>query len=118
MAGGTDNVVAYISAGLKAAGMRSRVIGNNIANLNRANFRRSDIRFDELVAKALEGADDAELAKAVYQPKLDPVDGRGNDVNLDTEIGEMMKNGAKAQVYLRALAKVYSQIDLAVRDRF
>jgi len=116
MARGID-IGEYIAAGIKATGIRSRVISNNIANLSRSGFRRSDVQFDELLAKALEGAEAPELEKFVYQPKRWPINERGNDVDLDTEIGEMMKNSAKARVYLRTLVKVYDRMELAMSDR-
>jgi len=116
MARGID-ISDYIAAGIKATGIRSRVINNNIANMSRSGFRRSDVRFGKLLAKALEGAEDTDLEKLVYQPKRWPINERGNDVDLDTEIGEMMRNSAKARVYLRTLAKVYGRIELAMSDR-
>jgi flagellar basal-body rod protein FlgB len=116
MARGID-ISDYIVAGLKAAGLKSRVISNNIANMTRPGFRRSDVRFEKLLAKALEGAEGPKLAEAVHQPRQGPINERGNDVDLDVEIGEMIKNSARTRVYLRTLAKVYDRIELAMRDR-
>ncbi len=116
MAGGID-IGDHIAAGLKAVGLHSRVISNNIANMTRPGFRRSDVRFEKLLAKALEGARNSELAEEVYQPRLGPINERGNDVDLDAEIGAMIRNSTKARVYLRALAKVYDRMELAMRDR-
>ena len=116
MANGTG-ITEHILAGLRAVGLRGRVIGNNLANLSTRNFRRSEVRFQNVLAKALEGAPDAELEGEVYQPKAWAVDEKGNDVDLDTEIGEMMRNSAQGRVYLRTLSKIYDQMEAAVRDR-
>ena len=117
---GRSNVIAYLEAGLRAAGLRAKVIGNNIANLNTPGFRRSEVLFEQLLAKAIARGGQADLADVrpvIHQPRSSPVAGNGNDVDLDREVGEMIKNGEKSRVLLRALAKVYSQMELAVRDR-
>jgi flagellar basal-body rod protein FlgB len=116
MAGRID-ISDYIAAGLKVTGLQSRVISNNIANMTRPGFRRSEVHFQELLAKALEGAEAPELAEGIYQPRRGAVNERGNDVDLDAEIGEMIRSSTKARVYLRALAKVYDRLELALRDR-
>ena len=110
-------ITDYISAGLKAVGLQSQVIGRNVSNLNTRGFRRGDVQFDELLAKALEGAGGEELESHIFQPKLLPLNERGNDVSLEGEMGEMVKNGVKARVYLRTLAKIYTQMEMAIRDR-
>lgn len=118
MAGGAG-IEAYLAAGLKAAGLRGRVIANNVANLTTPGFRRGEVRFEELLARALSSdrrADPASLAAEVLQPKNTPINAAGSDVDLDIEVGEMVKNGAKTGVYLRTLAKVYRQMELAMRD--
>ena len=113
-------VIEYLQAGLKAAGLRGKVIGNNIANFHTPNFRRGEVRFEELLAKALKGgreADPADVRAEVLQPQNTPLDGKGNDVSLEVEIGEMVKNGARSRVYLRTLAKLYRQMEMAMQDR-
>ena len=44
-----------------------------------------------------------------------PVDARGNDVSLDVEVGELVKNAAMTKTYLRLLNKVYRQMELAIQ---
>jgi flagellar basal-body rod protein FlgB len=118
MAGRTD-IIGYLEAGLKAAGLRGKVIGNNIANLDTPGFRRSEVRFEDLLAKAMDGGavDLADVAPKVYQPRNTAVAGGDNDVDLDKEVGEMIENGARSRVFLRAMAKLYSQMELAIRDK-
>ncbi len=38
----------------------------------------------------------------------------GNDVSLEKEVGEMVKNTLKYKTYIRLLKKKYLQIELAI----
>ena len=57
------------------------------------------------------------LSAQIVQPANTPVDENGNDVSLDQEVGEMIRNGAKSRVFLRGLVKLYTQMELAARDK-
>jgi flagellar basal-body rod protein FlgB len=106
-------------AGLKGTGVRQTVIANNIANLYTPGFRRSDARFETLLANAVDEHKTVDLESDdswIVSPHTDPVNEMGNDVDLDTEVGEMAKNGALYKTYLRLLGRTYRQIDLAMRD--
>ncbi len=117
MAGGTD-VVHYIEAGLKASSTRGRVIAGNIANLNTRGFRRSEVAFEETLRRLIEsGGDAGDLEPTVFQPRTTPINEHGSDVNMDLEVGQMIQNGLKGKVYMRTLAKLYDQMELAIRDR-
>jgi len=114
------SIVTHLEAGLKAAGLRGKVIANNLANLNTPGYRRSEVRFEELLSRAMAAGSDAEVRgvkAALYQPQSTPINDQGSDVNLDLEIGLMVKNGAKSRVLLRTLAKMYRQMELALSDR-
>jgi flagellar basal-body rod protein FlgB len=114
------SVVDYLEAGLKAANLRGKVTSNNIANMETPGFRRSDVRFEQLLAKAMSGGKEADLAAVapqIVQPQTADLNEQGNDVSLDVEMGELIKNGLQSRVYLRTLAKIYSQIDMAIADR-
>jgi flagellar basal-body rod protein FlgB len=112
--------VDYLEAGLKAVNLRSKVISNNVANMETPDFRRSEVRFEQLLAKAMSGGKEANLeavAPRVVQPLSEGLNDKGNDVSLDVELGELIKNGLQTRVYLRTLGKIYSQIDMAIADR-
>jgi hypothetical protein len=36
---------------------------------------------------------------------------------MEVETGELIRNTLQSRVYLRTLAKIYSQVDLAIQDR-
>jgi flagellar basal-body rod protein FlgB len=118
MAGGPD-IIGYLEAGLKAAGLRGKVIAHNVANLNTPGFRRSEVRFEDLLARAMDAGEiDLEGVRAqVFQPHKAALGGDGNDVDLDKEVGQMIENAARSSVFLRALAKLYDQMELAASER-
>lgn len=118
MADGT-RITGLLEAGLRAAGLRSKVIAHNIANLETPNFRRGEVRFEELLANALDAGKDLDLdgLKAqIVQPRTTPVNGAGNDVGLETEIGQMVENSAYYKTYVRTLNRIYKQMEMAMRD--
>jgi flagellar basal-body rod protein FlgB len=103
---------------LAVTSLRSKAIANNIANMSTPGYRRLAVRFEELLAEAADGGRDIDLdgiAPELFQPMNTPVDARGNDVNLDVEVGELIKNGAMTKTYLRLLNKVYRQMELAIQ---
>ena len=113
----TNSVVDLLEAGIRAEHLRQTAIANNIANLETPGYRRIDVKFEELLAKALgsPGAVDlSEIQPQIYRPRQTPVDSNGNDVNLETEVGQMVKNALRHKTYIRLLNKKYSQIELAM----
>ena len=113
----TSNIVDFLEAGIKAENLRQKAIANNIANLETPGYRRIDVKFEELLAKALDslGAVDlSEIESQIHQPKQTPVKSNGNDVNLETEVGEMVKNTLRHKAYVRLLSKKYKQMELAM----
>lgn len=111
-----NRIVELLQAGLKTTSLRSQVIANNIANLETPGYRRKAVDFEACLAEALQSpsSDLADVQAEVVEPQVTPVDASGNDVNLDTEIGEMVKNATMHQTYLRLLAKTYRQMEQAI----
>ncbi len=114
------NMINYIEAGLKAEGIRQKAIANNVANMNTPGYRRIDLRFEELLAKAIESngrIDVSEIKPEFYQPKTTPVKTNGNDVSLDMEVGAMVKNSLRHQAFMMLLKKKYAQFSAAINVR-
>jgi flagellar basal-body rod protein FlgB len=112
------DITSALEAGLKAANLRNKVVANNLANLNTPGYRRSQVEFEDLLGEAMEsrkGGDLDSLEPKVVQPTDTQADATGNNVDLDTEVGEMVKNGAAYKTYLRILNKLYRQMDFAIR---
>ena len=114
------NVVGYLEAALKAAGVRGKAIASNLANLNTPGFRRSSVEFEKYLAEAMKSKrpiDVAEIQAKILQPMTTPVDGQGNDVSLEMEIGDMIRNGALYKTYVRLLSKLYDQMEFAINGQ-
>ncbi len=110
-------ITDLLGAGLAATQMRGKAIANNIANLNTAGYRRYDVKFEELLAEQLDRTGTADLDKIApetFQPMTTPVGANGNDVELEREVGQMIKNGAMYQSYMRMLKKTYGQMEMAI----
>lgn len=110
-------MISWLEAGLKAAGLRGRVLANNIANLNTPGYRRKVVEFEKLLTKALGGGDPGAVAAKLVQAQDTPVKPNGNDVDLDVEVGALIKNSALFKTYMRVLAKRYQQMELAMRQQ-
>ncbi len=113
----TNSIVELLEAGLRAESLRQRAVANNVANLETSGYRRIDVKFEELLAKALNssgGIDLKEIEPEIFQPKKTPIKSNGNDVNLETEVGELVKNTLRHKVFIRLLNKKYRQIEMAI----
>ena len=113
-----SNIFDIIEAGIQAESLRHRAISNNVANLQTPEYRRLDVKFRELLAKALDSpgsVDLSEIEAQLFQPKNTPVKSNGNDVSLEVEIGEMVKNTLRHKTYIRLLQKKYRQMEMAIK---
>jgi flagellar basal-body rod protein FlgB len=108
--------ITLLEAGLKAASLKESVIANNIANIDTPGFRRGDVRFQNLLAAALEhgGAGVSEIEPEIVQPMTTPVSENGNDTSMDLEVGELIKNSGQYKVYMRLMNKLYQQLGQAI----
>ena len=115
---GDMQVMQLMEAGIKAESARQKAIASNIANMNSPGYRRLDIRFEEILAKELKRSDriDVEgLEAEIYQPNSTAVKPNGNDVALDMEVGEMVKNSLRHRTFMAVLKKKYQQMQLAIK---
>ena len=112
-----NDIIDIVGAGIKAESLRQKAIANNVANLQTPGYRRVDVNFQDLFAKALDSSGSVDLSNVeaeIYQPQNTVVKSNGNDVSLETEVGEMVKNNLRHKTYIRFLQKKYQQIDLAM----
>ncbi len=113
------NIDDYLIAGLKTASMRGAVIANNIANLETPGYRRRDVEFETMLASAMSRGKEIDLddiQPRIFQPMNTQVNSSGNDVNIELEVGQMIKNSARYKTYMRLLSKLYSQMQLAIQS--
>ena len=112
-----NNVIELLSAGLKATDLRSKVIANNIANLGVPGYRRMDVKFESLLGEAIDSASAKpvdQIRPEIFEPRTTPIGANGNDVSLESEIGELIKNSGRYKTYLRLIGKLYRQMEAAI----
>lgn len=112
-----NNIVDFLEAGIHAESLRQKVIANNVANLQTPGYRRFDVKFEQLLAKSLDSNGAADLCEAtpqIHQPKQTAVKANGNDVNLEGEVGEMVKNTLRHKLFVRLLQKKYMAMQAAM----
>jgi flagellar basal-body rod protein FlgB len=111
-----NEIFDIIGAGIKVEGLRQKTIANNVANLQTPDYRRVDVKFQDILAQAL-GSDDKnvnDFDPEIFQPGETSVKSNGNDVNLEMEVGQMVKNSLRYKTYIKILEKKYQQIDMAI----
>jgi flagellar basal-body rod protein FlgB len=114
------DIVGLLESGIRAEDTRQRTIASNIANLETPGYRRLDVRFEELLTKALRsrhatGAGD--VKPEVFEPTGTTVKANGNNVNMEMEIGALVKNASRQTAFVRLLRKKFSQIESAITIR-
>jgi flagellar basal-body rod protein FlgB len=112
------NMLDFLEAGMRLGDTRQKAIANNVANMNTPGYRRYDVDFQDVLTKAIDSGrkpDEADMEAALFQPKNTPVNMSGNDVSMETEVGEMVKNSLMHQAYTLLLKKKYEQMRAAIQ---
>jgi len=107
----------YLEVGLQATGLRQSVIANNIANMGTPGFRRHAVPFEEVFAQALAKGEPVRmdgLLRNIHRPMTNPVNEHGNDVQLEAEVADLLRNGLLYKTYARLLGRRYQQMELAM----
>ena len=110
-------IAEYLQAGLRASGLRQAVIASNIANMATPGFRRSTLPFEKTFAEALAAGkpiDHEAVLDHIVQPRTGALNTFGNDVQLDTEVGDLIQNSMLYKTYARLLNRMYRQMELAM----
>lgn len=114
------NVIDLLRAGIRAEEIRQQTIASNIANIETPRYRRVDVKFEELVTKALKNSGEVNLDKIepeVFEPRNTRVKANGNDVDLNKEVGELVKNSLRHTAYTRLLGRKFQLIEQAINVR-
>jgi flagellar basal-body rod protein FlgB len=114
------DIVGLLESGIRAEETRQRTIASNIANLETPGYRRLDVRFEELLTKALRSrhaADTGDVKPEVFEPEGTTVKANGNNVSMEMEIGALVKNASRQTAFVRLLRKKFSQIESAITIR-
>ena len=111
------DIVGLLEAGIRAESLRQKTIASNMANIETPGYKRLDVNFEEVLAQAIRSSDVTDIQDMepeIYQPQNTPVRSNGNDVNLEAEIGEMIKNSLRQKAFMRLLSSKYRQIESAI----
>ena len=107
---GTDN---YLQAAMSGLAARQRAIANNVANVDTPGFKASEVRFEDVLSKAVKGAkpgtsvNQSALNAAARSTSLDDATATradGNNVDIDQQM-EML---SEANLNYSALTQVMS----------
>lgn len=111
-------VINLLETAMTAEGLRQQAVASNVANINTNGYRRVDVNFEAALTKAMSKTENPTgdaIKMEFYETKNSPINEFGNDVNLDSEVGEMVKNSLKHHAYMSLLKKKYQQMDNASR---
>ena len=114
----SGSIVDLLEAGMKAENLRQKTIASNIANIETPGYRRLDIKFEETLTKALASGGSGNLGAVeaeIHQPQDTPIKSNGNDVSLEAEVGNLVKNSLRYTAYTRLMRKKFDQIQTAIR---
>jgi flagellar basal-body rod protein FlgB len=116
----SGSMIDLLEAGIRAEELRQRTIAGNMANIETPGYHRVDVRFEQSLAKALNSPgqiDPKALKPEVYQPNDPPLRANGNNVNMEAEVGDLVKNSLRYTTYVRLLRKKFMQIEAAISER-
>ena len=91
---------------LNVTSNRNRIIGQNLANNNTPGYHRMDVNFGEALTEEMAAARSGARRNAkagVLEVEGLPERADGNNVDMDTELGEMNRNALMYQTWLQLL---------------
>jgi flagellar basal-body rod protein FlgB len=115
-----DPQIDLLSRQLDIAGLRHRVIAQNIANVNTPNYRQLKVSFDQAFTREL---DRQQFAQALQvQPEVTEGEGGavradGNNVDIDVELAELTKNTLLFRTYAQLMTTRLTLLRTAITGR-
>lgn len=112
--------ISALSKLLDATTIRTRVIAHNIANVNTPGFKRSQVVFEDAFRDALKQNDPEQMMRIKAEVKADEggeIKADGNNVYMEDEISDLVKNTALYNTLTRLLSGKIDSIKLAIRGR-
>lgn len=108
--------IESVRLALGAAGLRQKVIADNIANINSPDHVRMKVVFEERLAQALSAmqgasssADNAGLSLlGDVQAELEPDGATGSKIELDEEMAQLSANSLRYHALTKGLSRYLS----------
>ena len=91
---------------LNVTSNRHKLIGQNLANNNTPGYHRIDVQFDDALMDEMQATRSGRSSTAdmhVHEVEGLPERADGNNVDMDTELGEMNRNSLMYQTWLQLL---------------
>ena len=124
-----SSMLDIMAKSLDAYYLRSETISNNIANVDTPNYKRKDVNFEDLLKKELSTARTSNIGNSnmtstsgingirpeIYSQETDSmyrID--GNNVDIDNEMSELVKNQMRYSVVLSQLNKQFTSMRTAM----
>lgn len=116
----TDSRFDLLAKLMDVAGMRHRVLAQNVANANTPGYRRLDVSFEDTFAQQV--GRHQEMAALGTAPKVVQAGGGterfdGNNVDVDIEMGRLNKNALLYSAYAQILSNRIAMMRSAITGR-
>lgn len=114
------HIIEFLQTGAMALHDRHKTIANNMANMNTPGYRRQDVKFEEMLGDMLDSGRKVNLRDLdveAFQPRTTPVGPDGNDVDMDVEIGQLIKNSGKFKLAMKFMSMSRDQMQLAMQTK-
>ena len=125
----TANAFNYVNVLNKAADaswLRNEVISNNIANVSTPNYKRSDVEFQSVLRRELQGGESLDKRVAnVNLSNLNPITYKdhsklsyrldGNNVDIDTESANLAKNQIRYNAIIDSMTQEFNRLNTVLK---
>lgn len=113
----TDKTIDTIEYALNALEMRSRVTAHNVANSEVPGFKASRVEFEAELARAVDGRRVDRIGTPAISAAPGEVDATGNNVNLESEVVDMIQTNLLEQTMVEAFNFKTGLLQTAIRGQ-
>ena len=108
--------IHLIANSLASSEKNHNVISQNIANVNTPGYQTQAMAFEELLTSIRDGSADKQLLDSIPVELVEGLQSRkdGNNVDLDSQMGQLKKNALLFQTYSQLLASKVSTVKRAM----
>ena len=119
----SDLTTVTLTKSLDVAGLRHRVIANNIANVETPGFIRSDVSFEGKLRQALESANEEsaqryvqDIRPEVQEDVTSPIGPNGSNVSIDKEMADLTENTLQYEALTRLLNMKLAMLTMVITE--